>query len=53
MKLLFIVSLDSLSLPMFAMNLRDADPDGRVGKIVDMALCRQRPALLGYFARFD
>ena len=44
---------DARVIPFQAMNLWDSHPSGRVGKIVDHSVHRQRQFVLNYFHQID
>ena len=52
-KTIFTATFGSTPVPFTALNLWDSHPSGRVGKIIDLAVKRQRPFLLNYFLNID
>ena len=51
--LLFRARFESFCLPFYAAGLCDSHPEGRVGKIIDKSLAKQRPFLASYFQSFQ
>ena len=51
--LLFRAQFESFCLPFYAPGLWDSHLEGRVGKIIDTSLAKQRPFLASYFNLFN